>query len=92
MFNRGAVLVALAVVAVAFWQGHRIGYASAVSVHESELLAQIEAGHKLDAARRQVAFERDQLARELEEEAHADPIAVEHCLGPGRVRRLNAIR
>jgi hypothetical protein len=92
MLNRAAVLVALAVVAVVFWQGHRIGYASAVSAHESELLAQIEAGQKLDAARRRVAFERGQLARELEEEAHADPITVEHCLGPGRVRRLNAIR
>jgi hypothetical protein len=91
MFNRAAALAVLAVVAVVFWQGHRLGYDSAVSAHESELLAQIEAGQKLDAARRRVALERDQLARELEEEAHADPITVVRCLGPGRVRRLNAI-
>lgn len=92
MFKRWAVVAALAIVSAAFWQGHRVGYASAVSDHQSELLAQIEAGQKLEIARRHAMQQRDQLARELEEEAHADPIAVEHCLGPGRVQRLNAIR
>lgn len=92
MFSRWAAVAALVVIVAVFWQGHRVGYAAAVSSHQSELLGHIEAGQKLDATRRQAAFQRDQLARKLEEGAYADPVVVDQCLGPGRVRRLNAIR
>ena len=84
----GAVVLA----GLAGWQGYRMGHAACEGHHRAEMLAQIEAGQKLDAARRKVAQERDRLARELEEAAYADPVLVERCLGPDRVRRLNSIR
>lgn len=82
----------VALAALAGWQGYRMGHAACEDARRAELLAQIEAGQKLDAARRKAAQERDQLARELEGAAYADPVIVEQCLGPDRVRRLNAIR
>lgn len=60
--------------------------------HAAQLLAQVEAGLKLDAARRAIEAQRDDLARQLEEQAYADPIIVPRCLGPDRVRRLNSLR
>lgn len=86
-------LLAAAVIAVLCgWQGYRLGFATSEARHNFERLARIEAGQKLEQARRQIARERDQLSRKLEEQAYAQPVAVERCLGPGRVRRLNAIR
>ncbi|WP_197919305.1 hypothetical protein [Thiosulfatihalobacter marinus] len=87
-----AILAAIALAGLSGWQGYRMGYSAAEDDKRAELLAQIEAGQKLDDARRKIAQERDQLARELEERAYADPVVCERCLGPGRVRRLNAIR
>lgn len=83
---------ALAVAGLAGWGGYRVGYSTCENSHRAELLAQIEAGQKLEEARRKVAQERDQLARELEDAAYADPVVVEQCLDLDRVRRLNAIR
>ena len=88
----GAVALWLASVALTGWQAYRRGYGDSEAAHAAQMLARIEAGQKLDAARRQVALERDALARKLEREAHADPVVVERCLGPDRLRRLNAIR
>lgn len=84
--------VCLAIAAICGWQGYRMGVAACEADHQAEALARIEAGRKLESARRQIAQERDLLTRKLEEQAHAQPVAVDRCLGPGRVRRLNAIR
>lgn len=87
-----AIVAALALSSFTGWRGYHIGYAKAESDHAARLLAEIEAGQKLDAARRALAAERDSLARQLEEESHADPVVVERCLSPNRVRRLNTLR
>lgn len=73
-------------------QGYRMGRTACEADHKQELLDQIEAGEKLEQARRQAAKERDALARELEGAAYADPVTSEQCLGSSRVRRLNSIR
>lgn len=83
---------ALAALAVSGGFGYRMGQRACTAAHDAARLAQIEAGRKLDEARRQAARERDLLARQLEEQAYADPVLVERCLGPDRVRRLNAYR
>lgn len=83
---------ALALSAFTGWQGYRAGRAACEAAHNATLLAHIEAGRKLDDDRRRLARERDELAAQLEEEAHADPVIVERCLAPGRVQRLNTLR
>lgn len=86
------ILAALALAALTGWQGYRMGYSASENVQRQKLLDQIEAGQKLEDARRVIAQERDRLARELEGAAYADPVVVKRCLGAGRVQRLNAIR
>lgn len=87
-----AIIAAIVLAGLTGWQGYRLGYDDAEDAHRVELLDQIEAGKKLEAARVAEAKKRETLARQLEEQAHADPIVVERCLGPDRVQRLNAIR
>lgn len=90
------ILSALAAVLIctagAGWQGYRMGYAVAQAAQDARLLAEIQAGMKAEEARRALAQERDRLATQLKEEADADPVVVERCLGPGRLQRLNALR
>ncbi len=83
----GAVLI-LGAVAIGAYQRGRM---DCTADYQAQQLDQIEAGQKLDAERRRLAVERDELARQLEEEAHADPVVVHQCLGSDRVRRLNAL-
>ena len=86
------IIGAIALVGLSGWQGHRMGYSAAEDNHRAELLEQIEEGQKIEAERLEIAQERDSLARQLEEQAYADPVVVNQCLSPGRVRRLNALR
>lgn len=85
-------ILAAVLTAVAGWQGYRMGYNKCEAAHNLERLAQIEAGQKLEAARRQALSERDELARRLDEEGFGDTVYVERCLGPSRVQRLNGVR
>lgn len=85
-----AFSVALALGAGAY--GYRNGKAACEAEHKARLLEEIETGQRLEQERQRIALERDQLHRQLEEEAHADPVIVERCLSPDRVRRLNALR
>lgn len=85
-------LAAIATVAAATFAGFLVGKRVERGQCDAELLAQIEIGQKLDAARRTMERKRDDLARKLTEEAYEDPVAVVQCLGPDRVRRLNALR
>ncbi|MEP3295333.1 MAG: hypothetical protein ABJO27_02395 [Pseudoruegeria sp.] len=88
----GLITIFAVVTAFAGWQGYRMGHAACEAAHDAETLARIEAAQKLDAERIDVARTRDELARKLEEQAHADPIIVERCLNTDRVRRLNSLR
>ncbi|WP_162947025.1 hypothetical protein [Ruegeria sp. EL01] len=90
--NPWVILGVLALVVGSGGLGYRMGYSAAEDDHKAELLEQIEAGQRSEAARIRVANERDDLARMLEEEENADPVIVEQCLSPDRVRRLNALR
>ncbi|MEP2782147.1 MAG: hypothetical protein ABJO67_04140 [Pseudoruegeria sp.] len=90
--NAAIATALVGMVAGAGWQGYRMGHAACEAAHNAETLARIEAAQKLDAERINVARTRDELARMLEEQAHADPIIVQRCLNPDRVRRLNSLR
>lgn len=81
-----------ALVLVSGWQGYRMGGQHCQAAHDAERLARIEAGRKLEAGRVKAMRERDELARQLEDAAHAAPVAVVNCLGRDRVRRLNRLR
>lgn len=92
-------LIALALVAALFASGRLVferGVASGRAEFKAELAAvQAAARAALDLAETQrlaLQAERDRLARDLEEAALADPVLVPQCLGPDRVRRLNALR
>jgi hypothetical protein len=86
------ILGVIALIGVAGWRGYSMGYSAAETAHKVELLARIEAGEKLDQARIKAARERDELARQLEEQAYAEPVTVDRCLSPSRVQRLNSIK
>lgn len=87
-----SALLLCVVAALAALQGYELGQGHAEARHKAALLAQIEAGQKLEGARREAARQRDELAHKLEVQAHADPVVVHRCIGPSRVRRLNALR
>lgn len=72
----------------AYWKGQ----VDCNAARDQERLAHIEAGRMLNAERRRVAAQRDEFAREQERKAHAQAPTVQRCLGPSRVRRLNALR
>lgn len=91
LINPWLILAVLALAAGSAWQGYRIGHRAAEAAHGAEILKQIEEARQLEAERIQIARERDELARRLEDEANADPVVVNQCIGPGRVRRLNAL-
>lgn len=86
------VCAALALSSLAGLQGYRVGYSAADADFNAKLMAQMEAGRKLEADRRALSLERDNLARQLEEEGNSMPVLVDRCLAPARVQRLNAIR
>lgn len=86
------ILVFLVALALSTSLGYLKGKKDAEAEFQGRILAYIEAGQKLDDARRRVAQERDELAARLEEEAYADPVIVERCLSPDRLRRLNSLR
>lgn len=96
MFGLSPLLLRVGLLAGAFaafgWFSYSKGYEAAEAKHNAALLAQIEAGEKLEEARRVVAAERDELAKKLEEEAYADPVVIHRCLSPSRLRRLQTIR
>ncbi|MCT4557363.1 MAG: hypothetical protein N4A61_04810 [Pelagimonas sp.] len=84
----GAVALGGAVFAFGFHEGGQRCEAR----HAIAAIEKAERAAQLDAERIEVAKQRDDLARELEELSNADPIIVERCLGPNRVRRLNALQ
>ena len=92
MIRAWPIVIALLLAAACGWQGYRMGHRAAVADHQEAELERVEAGRILEEDRRRLAQERDRLARKLEESAYAEPVVVERCLAPSRVRRLNSIR
>lgn len=90
--NPWLIVGAAAFVGLSWWHGYSTGDKAATARHNAAIIAQMEAGEKLEAERREIARERDDLARQLEEAAYAEPVIVDRCLGPSRLRRLNSIR
>lgn len=83
----------LAAIGLAGWQGYRMGEAAAEGRHAAALLeAQRQAqraadlASRIEAERLAMQAERDRLARDLEDRAHADPSG--GGLPAGRVERL----
>lgn len=74
--------------AVAF-QGYRMGQAACEAAHNERELERIEEGERLKEERRDLEIQIDDLARQLQEEADAEPVTVVQCLSPSRVMRLN---
>lgn len=91
MINPWFIVGVVGIAGAAFWFGDRNGHARCTAQHQAETLERIKVGQKLEAARIQVARERDVLARQLEEQANEDPVIVSQCLSPSRVRRLNGL-
>ena len=87
----GIVGVMLAISA-AFVVGQGKGKRACEAAHREAFLEQVAMGQKAEAARLKIAAERDAAYRKLEVQANEDPIVVDRCLSPGRLRRLNAIR
>lgn len=92
MTNPWLIIAVLALCAAVGWRGYVQGYAAAEHAHNVERLAMIEAGRKLDEARRDAARKLSELSDKLEAEANAEPAAVDRCFGPSRVRRINRTR
>lgn len=62
------------------------------AAYEEQYLEMVKRGQELEADRRQVAKDREELFEELRSQANEDPIVTECGIGPARVRRLNSIR
>ena len=91
MINPWAIIGVIGIAGAAYWYGDRNGHMRCTLKHQTELQEQIDAGEKLKADVIEVARERDNLFRQLEEQANEDPVIVTQCLNPGRVQRLNSI-
>lgn len=90
--NTWLILAVVALCAGIGWRGYHIGYRASEHDHNVERLAMIEAGKKLDAARREAVRKLNNLADQLEAEGNDEAAAVLECLSPNRVRRLNVTR
>lgn len=92
--TRYALIAALLMAShvAAYTKGRSDGKAILEARIAQERDAAREATAKLEAARLIAVAERALMAREMEDLAHADPVAVPQCLSPDRVRRLQAIR
>ena len=88
--NRATLTIAA--FALALFVGFVCGKGYEKGQNAQAALAAAEASRKLDLARQVLQTERDNLARENEDLAREDPPSTLNCLGPNRVRRLNALR
>ena len=83
------IIAALAFAGAAQWYGYRAGYDAAMT---EQRLAQAAANDRQAIAEREqqeLQARRDAIARQLEDQAHADPVASPACLPLSRVRRIN---
>ena len=74
------------------WQGYRAGEAACEAAHAHEAEQARKAGAELTAARQIAERKVYALSRQLEDQAYADPVAIDRCLSPSRVRRFNTLR
>jgi hypothetical protein len=83
-----AALVLLLTGAAYLW-GRQDGRALCEGAHAAALAQAQAATIRIEAERLAIQAERDALARDLEDQAHADPVRNPDCLSADRVRRLN---
>ena len=82
------IIGALAFAGAAQWYGYRAGYDAAVADQQASQIDAIAAQASAERARQELQAERDAIARQLEDQAYAEPIANPVCLPSSRVRRL----
>jgi hypothetical protein len=94
MIRAAPLFLALLIIPIAYWLGMEDGRIRAVARHQAELataraatIRAAEAASRAEAARLSIEAERDALARDLEDQAHADTDAT-GGLPLGRVERL----
>jgi len=85
-------MAVLALVAGAGFFGYQRGGADCRSEYQARELEEIRKSNELDEARRKAERERDELARNLEEEINASPVVINRCIGPDRGVQLNRLR
>ena len=81
----GALALAIATGGAGYVKGRADNEARHVALALSQANAAAETARQLAAAEQQARL----MARELEDRAYADPVAVPVCLSADRVRRLN---
>lgn len=88
-----ALALAVAGMATAYGWGYRAAMEKvgrAVAEAQRETIRAAEEASRIEEERLALEAERDALARQLEDDANAEPVAVPQCLGPSRLRRLNS--
>jgi hypothetical protein len=66
-----------------------MGYTRASNAAKAAILAEIEKGKEADNERLALEKETRRLEAELAAAGDIEPVVVQQCLGPSRVRRLN---
>lgn len=89
MPNPWMIIGALGIIAAVSFQTYRMGQAACEAAHNQRELERIEEGERLKEERRYLESQLDDLTRQLQEEADAEPVTVVQCLSPSRVMRLN---
>lgn len=79
----------LAVVGAMLGAGYYMGYTRANNACKAAILVEIEKGKEADNERLALEEETRRLERELAAAGDVEPVVVQQCLGPSRVRRLN---
>ena len=80
---------ALAFAGTAQWYGYRAGYDAAVVEQQASQIDAMAAQASAERDRQALQAERDAIARQLEDQAYAEPVANPACLSLSRVRRIN---
>jgi hypothetical protein len=94
--NPWPILAAVLLIGLAGFQGYRMGSRAADARHErallqaqNEMIQAAEQASRKEAERLAMQSERDALARDLEDQANAEPDDGSCGLPAGRVQRLN---
>ncbi len=92
LLNPWIIVGILVFIALSGFQGYRLGIKACEAKHAAALVKSIEENKRLNAERLEALEQREELARQLEVEANAEPVVVSQCLSPSRVRRLNNLQ
>ena len=91
MIGSRALIVGAAIILIAgaaYWRGH----SDCQNRHNRKLLEAIEDSQEAEEERQRVELELVEATEQLKTAARNDPVVVNRCISPGRVKRLNEIR